>query len=96
MKEIVWHTAANLLNLIADAVTETLRFGCENDAVRQPVIRLFPPPLRTTDAKLSLKLLDEPVLGRVFVYDDRSHLSAQVTVSIHGVHIGGLFSAFYH
>lgn len=91
------HTEANLINLTSTAFrTEALRFGRDDDALRQPLVRLFAPPLRAADPKFTLKLLYETVLRRVLVYNDGSHLPAQLTVSVHGVHIGNLLSAPYH
>lgn len=101
MQDIFWktveHTEANLVDLAAGPVgAGTLRFGHDDDALRQPVVTLFTPPLRASDPELSLQLLDEAVLRGVLVHDDGSHLPAQVTVSEHGVNVGRLLCASDH
>lgn len=85
---------ANLVDLTAEPLgTETLRFGGDDNSLRQPVVRLFAPPLRAGDPELTLQLLYETVLRSVFVYNDGSHLPAQVAVTEHGVYIRSLLSA---
>lgn len=93
----VKHTEANLVDLAAGPIgTEALGLACDHDTLGQPIVRLFPPPLRAADAKLALKLFYEAVLRSVLVHNDGSHLPAQVTISGHGMHVGSFLSAPNH
>lgn len=91
------HTVANLVDLSASPIgTGTLRLGRDDDALRQPLVGVLAPPVRAADSKLPLQLLDETILGAVFVHDDGSHLLALLTVAIHRMHIEGLLSPSDH
>lgn len=89
--------AAHLVHLHgAPLRTGALRFGCDDDALGEPVVRLFAAPLGAPDAELPLQLLDDAVLRAVLVHDDGAQLPAQMPLAVHRVHVGGLFGAPDH
>lgn len=70
--------------------------GHNDDSLRQPVIwLLFTPngPLRSANSEFPLQLLNESILRVALVHNDWTHFTSQQSLSVHGMHVGGLLGA---
>lgn len=90
---------ANLVHLVRGPVaTKALWLGHDDDALSEPIVRLLTPAVsQSTNPQLPLQLLYEAVLGAALVDNDGAHPPPPgVTLSVHGVYVGGLLGAPNH
>lgn len=74
----------------------SLWIGHNDDPFRQPIVWLPLTPrvlLRSSNSQLPLQFFDELVLRVTLIHNDGPHFTSQHSLSVHGMHIRGLFGA---